>query len=173
MLAAYLCRWGRVLKHFHHLDTHWTCANHGVPSDHILRCHLVEESPSILQNSHILHTCQPRYYPLRHLNPIHTEWSDHEPTCPLQVQQHWHMYSAIPQNAHTPSVAFIEIVSVPFVPTFHIHVNQAIPHKDIRLLDMLLKTKWTWHSDWQDRLLALPVVHALTNTILKVIKVIR
>ncbi len=42
--------------------------------------------------------------------------------------------------AHLP-VAFIEIVSVPFAPTFHIHVKQAIPHKDIRLLDMLLKTK--------------------------------
>jgi hypothetical protein len=42
---------------------------------------------------------------------------------------------------HLP-VAFIEIVSVPFAPTFHIHVNQAIPHKDIRLLNMVLKTKW-------------------------------
>jgi len=41
---------------------------------------------------------------------------------------------------HLP-VAFIEIVSVPSAPTFHIHVKQAIPHKDIRLLDMLLKTK--------------------------------
>jgi hypothetical protein len=39
---------------------------------------------------------------------------------------------------HLP-VAFIEIVSVPFAPTFHIHVNQVIPHKDIRLLDILLK----------------------------------
>ncbi len=102
-LAASLCRWGGVFKHFHHLDTHWTCANHGVPSDRILRCHLVEESPRILPNSHILHTCQASYCPRRHLNPMHIEWSDHEPTCPLQVQQHWHMYSAIPQNGHTPS----------------------------------------------------------------------
>jgi hypothetical protein len=66
---------------------------------------------------------------------------DNTGTC---IQQSHKMVTHLP-------VAFIEIVSVPFAPTFHIHVNQAIPHDNIRLLDMLLKTKWTWH--WLTRLI--------------------
>jgi len=129
-----------VLKHFHHLDTHWTCANHGVPSDHILRCHLVEESPSILPNSHILHTCQPSYCPLRHLNPCILNDLIMSPPAHFKCNTGTCIQQSHKMVTHLP-VAFIEIVSVPFAPTFHIHVNQAIPHEDIRLLDMLLKTK--------------------------------
>ncbi len=49
---------------------------------------------------------------------------------------------------HLP-LACIAIVSVPFAPKFHIHVNQVIPHKDIRLWDILLKRQWT---EWLTRL---------------------
>ncbi len=56
--------------------------------------------------SHILHTCQPSYLPQKYLNPIHFDWSPHEPTCPLSVQLCWHMHSALPkvtESSCTPS----------------------------------------------------------------------
>jgi len=68
--------------------------------------------------SPISHTCQPSYYPQRHLAPNHFKWSGDEHTWPLQVEPCWHMHSVPPNKyqslaaAHRP-VAFVKIVQVP------------------------------------------------------------
>jgi hypothetical protein len=96
-----------MFKSFLTMPLHGTSSKYGIPSDHILRWHLVEHSPSILNAPTLLHTCPPSYSPQWHQTPNHFEWSADEHTCPLQSQPCWLMLSTPPTKVtefgHTPS----------------------------------------------------------------------
>jgi len=110
-------------------------------------CRISKHPPKFPHFAHMSTKLLPTKAPKSHAH----EWSDHEPTCPLQVQQHRHMYSAIPQNGHTTSCCIYWNSFSAFCPHISHTCQPSFPHDNIRLLDILLKTTWTWQ--WLTRLI--------------------
>ncbi len=121
----------QVLISLHSKWLHHTKASYWTPCKH---------SPC----SYILHTCQPGYYPNRHLSPTCCEWSAHEQTCPLQVQLHLHMHSTLQLKwqglaAHVPA-AFVQIVPMPYALA---HISHVLISLYSRIPHFLMASCWT------------------------------